>query len=728
MNALLPFMLPATAAALLAFCLTPLAARLAVRVGAVDMPGHRKIHGTPIPRLGGLAVVSAIALVSIGSRWFQGTWYVAPELAAGVAFGVLPILAVSIVDDIRQVQARTKFAFHLAGAIIAVACGISLGPEVHLIGQSIHLGMLALPVSLLWLVGVTNAFNIIDGLDGLSAGLALIASASMAAVFAMVGQPEMAAAALIPAGALAGFLPYNAHPARLFLGDTGATAIGFCLAAFALKGGSTLSAGFAALVPVFILGLPIADTLVAMARRLILRLERQGGGVFVADRNHIHHRLLALGISHGAAVLILYGAGMVFAGAAFVSIFLKVREAALFIVALVLAGLVGLNRLGYDEFAFIRRGTVLKVYETPVVKRSMFVVFVDIALVVFAAYAAVGLKSDVWALSEIHQNLFDLAGTFAPLTVIVFWKSGMYRGSWRLAGIPDLFRACSAAATVAILGLIGHGLWSPTGQPWTVFLIYGLVSTILVAASRASYVLLRDSQRRASTDGTPVVVYGAGKNGIAAVNELFDNPEGGLRPVGFIDDDLRTHGKVVAGLPVFGGTHSLAEILRSSAASGVVIATAAIREDRLAAVADTCARAEAKLYRMYLQFERLSKDMPVGLERLSPSADSAAPLPRPLAAAADPVLALLDAQTCGACGGSNVHRSRSRNFFERFRRARSTKRLYRCHDCGWRGWLEPLLLWPSETIAERSGAPDLVALDLAVPSVGVPQQRVASST
>src|SRR5215475_487923 len=154
--------------------------------------------------------------------------------------------------------------------------------------MTLHLGWLSVPLSLGWIVGVTNAFNIIDGLDGLSAGLALIAAMAMAAVFSFVGQPAMAGAALVLAGALVGFLPYNLHPARLFLGDTGATAIGFCLAAFALRGGSTLSSGFAALLPVLILGLPIADTLIAMVRRTLHRMEHHTGGVFVADRDHIH--------------------------------------------------------------------------------------------------------------------------------------------------------------------------------------------------------------------------------------------------------------------------------------------------------------------------------------------------------------------------------------------------------------------------------------------------------
>jgi UDP-GlcNAc:undecaprenyl-phosphate GlcNAc-1-phosphate transferase len=209
-NTIIALILPGRAAAL-AFALTPLAARVAVMIGAIDMPGQRKIHNGPTPRLGGLAVVSAIAAV-----WATGVWLfdisLPRELSIGLSLGALPILAVSALDDVRPVGPGFKFLAHVVGASIAVAGGVSLGHVVHLFDVAIPLGVWATPLSIVWLVGVTNAFNLIDGLDGLSAGLALIASLCMAAVFVLVGQPTMAGAALVLAGALAGFLPYNLHP------------------------------------------------------------------------------------------------------------------------------------------------------------------------------------------------------------------------------------------------------------------------------------------------------------------------------------------------------------------------------------------------------------------------------------------------------------------------------------------------------------------------------------
>jgi UDP-GlcNAc:undecaprenyl-phosphate GlcNAc-1-phosphate transferase len=713
-NSILLLALPTLAAAALAFCFTPFVSKLAILVGAVDMPGERKIHHRPIPRLGGLAVVSAVAAVWCASWWFDGLpWQLPRELGFGVGIGVLPILLVSVIDDIRSMRAVPKFLAHILGASFAVYSGVSLGSDVHLFNTTIHLGVLALPLSVLWIVGVTNAFNIIDGLDGLSAGLALISAASMAGVFLLVALPGMACAALVLAGALAGFLPYNRHPARLFLGDTGATAIGFCLAAFALSGGSTLTSGFAALLPVFMLGLPIADTLIAMVRRTLGRLDNPEAGMFVADRNHIHHRLLDLGIGHGRAVLILYGAGLVMAAGAFLSMFLQAREAAMFLVALLLAGLVGINRLKYDEFALIRRGTVLRIYEAPVVNQSMFIVFLDLAIVAIAAYVAVGLKSDVWNIAATRPILIQLFATFAPLTILVFWKGGMYRGSWRLAGLEDLKRACGVTLAVTVLGVIGVSIWSPTSHDASVVLIYGLVSLVIVTSSRASYVLLLNSQRRASNQGTPVLLYGAGRAGAAASRELFGNPDAGMRPIGFVDDDPGKRGRLLNGLSVLGTVRDLEELVKTTGARALLVTSARITSERLERASAVCGHTGMSLFRMNLQMEQLLDHAPRVAPPVAPAIPAGAPAAPAIPDAAPRGLSIADlelvgTQPCGECGSLKMHRSHARSVFERARKALSARRPFRCNDCGWRGWLIPLEFGGS---LEPAAAPDLAYLD-----------------
>ncbi len=685
------FVLPAMAAAALASGLTPLVARLAVRVGALDIPDARKVHDRPIPRLGGLAVVASIAIVFAGARWFSGgRWALPSHLAAAIGFGILPILLVSIVDDIRSVAARRKFVAHALGAVIAVTLGVSLGPLVHLFGVPIEIGWLAWPLSVLWIVGVTNAFNLIDGLDGLSAGLALIAALSMAAVFALVGQSGMAGVPLVLAGALLGFLPYNVHPARLFLGDTGATAIGFCLAAFALRGGSTLSSGFAALLPVLILGLPIADTLIAMVRRTLHRMEHHTGGMFEADRNHIHHRLLALGVGYGRAVLLLYAAGLLFAAAALFSIFLNAREAALMVTALLLAGMVGIRRLGYDEFAFIRRGTVLSVYELPVVKRGFFIVLIDIVLAFVAAYLAVGLKTDGWLLPSVRRPVLEIATTLAPVTVLAFWWRGMYRGTWRVAGLQDLTRVLVAVAVATAAGALVLHVVSPNDYPLSLFGIYGVVSLLLTTSIRASYVILASSVQRSRNHGVPVLIYGAGRRGAAAVRELFHNQAFNLRPVGFIDDDWQMRHRIVAGLPVLGTGRDMEQALRGAAATGVLISTDKITRERLERAAEACRVHHGTLFHLNIGIHRMDEEAG-GVPPHAAGLQQNTPLPGVLAPIAAPVdTAGHDWQPCPSCKGWRVHRSKARNVYERFRKSRTDRRLYRCEECGWRGWLIPL--------------------------------------
>lgn len=685
MNGLIALFVAPAAAAMLSLLASPLISRLAVRVGAVDMPGDRKIHSMPTPRLGGLAVITSIVVVWATATLLAG-WSLLPDLRWGLGLGAIPVVLVSIVDDVRGVSVRYKLLAHAIGSAVAVAFGVQLEPEVHLLGMGLPIGVLAIPMSMLWLVGVTNAFNIIDGLDGLSAGLALISSASMSVVFILVGQRDMAIAALVVAGALAGFLPFNVHPARLFLGDTGATAIGFCLAAFALKGGSTLSSGFAAIVPFLILGLPIVDTFITMVRRTIKRLESHRGGMFVADRDHIHHRLLALGIDHARAVLILYGAGVAFAAIAFISMFLDVTRAALFLAAAVIAGFVGVNRLGYDEFAFIRRGTMLRVYEIPVFKKALFVVFVDLALVVIAAYIAVALQLNSWG-SGVLPLAVDLATTLAPLTAIVFWKTGMYRGSWRVATVADLARAAIATTVVTTTGMMVHALLWRASHSSSLFVMYGLTSLVLVTASRASYVLLQNSYVRGRTEGQRVLVYGAGRGGVAAVQELFANPNAMLRPVGFIDDDPSKRERIVNGLAVLGSFADIPRVIASHDVVALVVATT-LTPEHLDAARAACVRAGIGLFRRQLLMETMIA-LPKG-ESLQVADRALAPQIADSQEQRDSASISWGAGPCPKCKGSAVRRSRARNFLEELLKKRTQKRLYRCAKCGWRGWLLPL--------------------------------------
>ena len=606
MKQLLLLFAPGLAAGLIAWCLTPLSIWLARRLGAIDTPGPRRVHDSPIPRLGGLAVVAAVAIVMSAevAGLPAGPPWVRDEAATGVLAGLIPILAVSIRDDIRHIGALPKLLAQLAGAGIAMWFGVLLPETVHLFDYAIPLGWMTYPLSALWLVGITNAFNLVDGLDGLSAGLGFISCASLAAVVLVAGRPDLAGVAILLGGSILGFLPYNVHPARVFLGDSGATAIGFMLGCLTLTSSTLLSAGFATLLPVLLVGIPVADTLVSILRRAINRLEYGvGSRVYEADRNHIHHRLLDLGLSHRQAVLILYGIGALLSGVALLSLLLTRLQSGLLLLGLLLAGFLGLQRLGYGEFALIRRGVALKVYDLPMMRRAFFAVFVDVAIIGLALYLAVALKLDAWSLSGKRTLVIQALTFLVPTQVAAYALFGVYKDTWRLAGVHEFLRLSLAIVLALLMNLVLTAVLDVWDVPPSLFVIYAFIALALATASRVSYRLLDNVRLRTTQTGSPALIYGAGLGGSAAVREMLSNPALGLRPVGFIDDNPIRIGKQVNGYAIICGIEGLEAALSSTGARAVVISSQTIPEERVLHAGRICAAAGARLLRMNIGFE-----------------------------------------------------------------------------------------------------------------------------
>jgi hypothetical protein len=483
------------------------------------------------------------------------------------------------------------------------------------------------------------------------------------------------------------------------------------------------------------MSLPIVDTLVSMVRRIISRKQHGSDGVFTADGNHIHHRLLALGIHHAKAVFILYLAGFFLAAAAFLSIFMRAREAALVVAALLIAGCVGIGRLGYDEFALIRRGTFLKIYNVPVLQRSAFAVFIDLAMVVFAVYLAIGLKTDDWALARYGNQAIAMAGLLAPLAAIVFWRAGLYKETWKLAQVGEFMAACLAAAGVAAAGLFIFS-FSPVGDYYvTAFSIYGLISVAMVGGTRASYRVFFTSHRRASSDGRPVIIYGAGHRGAGAAEDLFNSPAKGLRPVGFIDDDFNKKGRTVGGLPVLGGLSELSAIVARTGAQAILVASEKIPGEKLQRTAEMCRGFNVGLYRLNLKFEALYAAAPAAAMTTAAVPAGGGPVVtarartepgvpvrsgrRRVRSVAGIAFAVLKCPTCEA---TSLHRTHGRTLRERWRKAHSFERLYKCDHCAWRGWLLPLE-FGGTPIMDLVGGVDLTGLDIASPPLAVPAGR-----
>jgi UDP-GlcNAc:undecaprenyl-phosphate GlcNAc-1-phosphate transferase len=327
--------------------LTPMVRRLAHRIGALDQAlSSRKIHGRPIPRLGGVAIVLAFYAPLVGLLLFHSgvseMFLAEKQKVIGLFVGGIAIALLGVYDDLRGAGAGRKFVVQFAVAGLMYALGYRIDILANPFGTELQLGWASLPFTLFWIVGVINAMNLIDGLDGLAGGVGLVAVLTTFLISLQRGHPLMVLFSGALAGAILGFLFYNFNPATIFMGDTGSLFLGFVLATSAIQTNQKSSTAVAVLIPCIALGLPIADTLLAMGRRAI-----RGRPIFQADKEHIHHRLLALGLSHRQAVMILYGFCVLLGAVAFVLTFTSSMESAFLLLALGVIAIVALRALGY---------------------------------------------------------------------------------------------------------------------------------------------------------------------------------------------------------------------------------------------------------------------------------------------------------------------------------------------------------------------------------------------
>jgi len=324
---------------IISLLLTPVMIKVAPKLGALDIPkDNRRMHKKPIPLLGG---VSLYISVIIGLILFVP---LTTEMKAVIVGATVMFLA-GIKDDIKGTTAKEKLIYQLIAASIVIAFGVKiefLTNPFSSTGSIIYLGWLSIPLTFFWIVGITNTLNLIDGLDGLAAGVSFISSLSFIIVAALYGHFGIATLASLIAGATLGFLPYNFNPAKIFMGDTGALFLGFILSIISIEGVMKSVATISFVVPIIILGLPIFDTTFAILRRFI-----NGQSIMEADKKHLHHRLLEHGYSHKKTVLILYMISAIFSFFAIIvsrinSKFALFVAAGVFVVAVLLASRIGL--------------------------------------------------------------------------------------------------------------------------------------------------------------------------------------------------------------------------------------------------------------------------------------------------------------------------------------------------------------------------------------------------
>ena len=285
---------------LVAYVMTPPVKRFAEKVGAIDVPrDNRRVHDHPIPRMGGLAIfigfmLSLIFFVPMSTK------------VTGLLVGSVIIAVMGGVDDIVSLNPWVKLAGQIVAALVAIRCGLVFdvisNPNIFAEETYIEIGWLSIPLTMLWIVGCTNAVNLIDGLDGLAVGVSAISSLTMLIVSLFVSEPVVSIILAALTGACLGFMPYNLNPAKIFMGDVGSQLLGFVLSTASIMGLFKLHAIITFFVPLLALALPLADTIFAFFRRIL-----HGQSPFKADKGHFHHRLLAMGLNQKQVVAVLYG-------------------------------------------------------------------------------------------------------------------------------------------------------------------------------------------------------------------------------------------------------------------------------------------------------------------------------------------------------------------------------------------------------------------------------------
>lgn len=298
--------------ALISFIVTPGVKKFAHYIGAIDVPkDKRKIHTKPTPLIGGLAIyIAFISVLIIKAGRLTNT-------EIGIILGATIIVLGGVLDDKMDLKPWQKLAFQTVASICLIIFGVKieyLTNPVTSMGGYIDLHWLSIPFTMIWVIGVTNALNLIDGLDGLASGIALISTISIFVISIINYRYEAALLTIILGGSILGFLPYNFNPASIFLGDAGSQLLGFLLAAISMTGAVKSVAAFSIAVPILALGLPIYDTLFAMIRRKV-----NGKPIMQADRGHLHHRLLDMGLTQRQVVVIMYFISAILGGIAIIA-------------------------------------------------------------------------------------------------------------------------------------------------------------------------------------------------------------------------------------------------------------------------------------------------------------------------------------------------------------------------------------------------------------------------
>jgi UDP-GlcNAc:undecaprenyl-phosphate GlcNAc-1-phosphate transferase len=583
--------------------------------GWVEEPRADRWHRRPTARFGGLGILAGLA---VGLTAFGHV----PQQLVGLSLLALGMFTIGLVDDVIGLRPQSKLVAQIGAAVLLYLIGFRFNASLP--------WAIDFFVVLFWVVAITNAMNLLDNMDGLAAGVAVIAGLFRFLLYQTDGNTAGAMSSAVFVGAVAGFLVFNFSPASIFMGDCGSFLVGFVLAALNLTTRQMYAKSLVAILlfPALVLAIPIFDTtFVSVVRWFSGRRVSQGGA------DHASHRLVAVGLSERQAVLVLYGISIASGAMAFalyrIGFSYAWFGAGLCLLALVLFGIFLSSVSVYAEeqvpadarLETVPRFTLATQF---MYKRAMLWILVDVLVLVLAYYSGFMLR---YGHTSQWSAQFATCVASAPLAVVTLLLPlavfGLYRTDWQTFSLHE--------ARIIVLGTT-LGMLTQTLVLWMGFEMrasaLGVASIAWGAAilgltgSRGIVRALAEWVRRDDGAGAPVLVYGAGAGGELALRELRMNTQLGKRVIGFIDDDQARHRTLLHGVPVLGPGADVVEIVRAQHAAAIVVATRKLPEERLAALMHAADRLGIPVYRLAVDLEPLEvpsrlPPLPVRLAKVS---------------------------------------------------------------------------------------------------------------
>ncbi len=600
--------IPVLLSFLLCLVLTPVVKYAAIRRGWMAYPRKDRWHQTPTALLGGIAIYGGVSaafflIIDFGALPLPmgGGAFLHPSLLAAVTWaGMTFLFLLGLLDDFINFKPHTK----LVGQILTASLVSLVGFRLHWF-TSLTLDTM---FTIFWIVGITNAFNLLDNMDGLCAGIGCVAAVSLATVF-WPAQPQAAVMCLSLAGALLAFLVYNFNPASIFMGDCGSMPIGFALAVLSLFYSETASSNLMAslAVPILVMLVPVLDTSLVTFIRLL-----SGRGAFAGGRDHTSHRLVLMGLSERSAVLFLYLIGAVSGLAArFVSTSDTLTSPTVIIpilaaVILMAIYLAQLRVYPEKEFSVLRDRTFTPVLIELTYKRQLLMVILDLGMVAFAYYLSYRLRFAGDEFAIFFKVFLRSLPAVIACKLAAFFIIGAYRGIWGYMSSNDVMVYIKASTVGSLLSIVTVTyLFRFEHFSKGIFVIDWLLTSAALLGSRGFFRLTSDFMKRKTLGGERVLIYGAGRGGEILLREVLNNRRLAVEPVGFIDDDPVKTGKKLQGFPVLGTFEDLEPLVEKHHVTGLVVSFADAPPERLEKLRRFCRRREMHLKRFRITLEDL---------------------------------------------------------------------------------------------------------------------------